>query len=572
MRRPALFPPLALLLLSAALLVSCAGTPPDIPPYEPGHWDGSPVVQTRFGVVRGEEDSDQTWVWKAIPFAQPPVGELRWRAPRDPAPWAGVRAQGSFNGGCTQYSPVVRGSVHGSEDCLYLNVWRPRTGDTGLPVYVWIHGGGNSIGSSTMVPDYYGNRLASLSRMVFVSVNYRLGPFGWFTHPALRDGASAEDASGNYGTLDIIQSLKWIRDNIEAFGGDPRCVTISGESAGAFDVLSMMISPPARGLFHRAISQSGYARTHAVDEADGKADATLRQLIVADGKARSLDDAGLAAARMSPAEVRAYLRSKSDRQIMRCYGSWMMGMTDNADLIRDGVVLPSAGFDVLSTGEYPGKVPLIVGTNKEEVKLFQFFSGVIPWRSELYAAAAKYSSELWKADSVDEISRRLASRPDQPPVYAYQFAWGSPDVSGKSPMPGNWGRRLGAFHSLEIPFFLGTDTVNGVMQVLLFSGRNAPGRKALSAAIMDYTTRFARTGDPNRPGSGLPAWDPWTPGAGAPKYLVLDATSEEPVIAMSTVELTTDGVRASVETDLPEPLRTQVREHLEKSTMPSGVR
>jgi para-nitrobenzyl esterase len=189
---------LALLFAAAAIVfVSCASAPPPGALLEPGSWSGATLVQTRFGLAQGFADADSTLVWKSIPFARPPVGDLRWRAPQDPEPWGGIRASRSFNAGCTQFSPAFKGSITGSEDCLYLNVWRPQGTETGLPVYVWIHGGGNSIGSATMVPDYYGNRIAAHSRVVFVSMNYRLGPFGWFTHPALRDGASSEDASGN---------------------------------------------------------------------------------------------------------------------------------------------------------------------------------------------------------------------------------------------------------------------------------------------------------------------------------------------------------------------------------------
>ena len=130
----------------AAVLASCAGGSVPGTLQEPGQWTGSPIVATRYGAVGGSEDEGNTWVWKAIPYARPPVGEFRWRAPQDPPPWTGVRSPVSFNGGCTQFSPVILGSIHGSEDCLYLNVWRPRGAETGLPVYVWIHGGGNSMG------------------------------------------------------------------------------------------------------------------------------------------------------------------------------------------------------------------------------------------------------------------------------------------------------------------------------------------------------------------------------------------------------------------------------------------
>jgi para-nitrobenzyl esterase len=558
----------AVLVMAAALLsASCAGAPATTP--APGTWTGSPVVSTRSGAVRGHSAPDATILWKAIPFARPPVGDLRWRAPQEPVPWTGVRDPGSFNGGCTQYSPVMPGGIVGSEDCLYLNVWRPGDAETGLPVYVWIHGGGNSIGSATMVPDYYGNRIAARSRVVFVSLNYRLGPFGWFTHPALRDGASAEDASGNYGTLDIIAALRWIRDNIASFGGDPGCVTIAGESAGGFNVLSLLVATPAAGLFHRAMSESGAAVTRGVEEADARSAAVVEQLLRADGVAGAPAEA---AAAMDPRRMSAYLRSKTDREIMACYKPGGTGMIDNPALIRDGAVLPRAGFDALSTGDYPNKVPVILGSNKEELKLFLFLSRAIPWQGGLYEAVARYASELWAVSGVDEVARRLTANPDQPPVYAYLFSWGAPDARGESPLPSERGRQLGAFHSLEIPFFLGTDTVDGFLQPLLFTPENEKGRKSLSAAMMGYAAAFARTGDPNHNKSGLPRWTPWSGVPGEGRRIVLDARGDEAAITMADTELTRDGIMAGIRDRVAEPLRTQLLDYLERSAFPSTVR
>jgi len=423
-----------------------------------------------------------------------------------------------------------------------------------------------------MVPDYHGNRLAAAGRMVFVSLNYRLGPFGWFTHPALREGASAEDDSGNYGTLDIIQALRWIQENIAAFGGDPDCVTVTGESAGGYNVLSLLISPPARGLFHRAMSQSGSARTRGMDEADDRSAAVLADLLVADGRARSSEEAGRAAAEMGGAQVAAFLRSRTDRQILRRFGSNALSMLDNPAIFRDGAVILAEGFDALATGSYPNKVPVILGCNREELKLFLAFRRSPSWRTALSRAVAKYGSRRGKVTGVDEPARRMSAQPDQPPGYAYLFSWGAPDADGRGVMPGNWGRRLGAFHTLEIPFFLGTDTVDGVFQSLIYSRRNAPGRKSLSAAMMDYAAQFARTGDPNRPASGLPQWTPWTNAGGALKCIVFDASFQKPVIRMSADELTDDAVMASLDADLPEPLRSQVRSALEAPRLPAGVR
>ena len=527
---------------------------------------------TRSGAVKGAQDADGTWVWKAIPYARPPVGELRWRAPQDPEPWTGVQSRGAFSAPCTQYSPVVAGSIHGSEDCLYLNVWRPRSGATGLPVYVWIHGGGNSIGSATLVRDYYGSRVASRSDMVFVSLNYRLGPFGWFTHPALREGASLEDASGNYGTLDIIKALRWIQENIPAFGGNPDNVTITGESTGGINVLSLLIAAPAKGLFHRAMSQSGGAITYGIDEADAKSGQVLQRLPALDGTGRTRADAEARAAAMGSQRIRAYLRSKSDRDILRCYSVWATGMIDNPAILRDGAVLPLEGFGVLASGDYPNKVPLMVGSNKEELKIFLHLAGRIPWRDPLYPAAAKYGSERWKASGVDEIARQLSEHADQPPVYAYLFSWGAPDGTGASPLPGRWGRRLGAFHSLEIPFFLGTDTLNAAMQWILFTRQNKAGRKALSNAMMDYTAGFARTGDPNRSGAGLPAWTPWVNDRGAPKCIVFDVRGDEPAIAMTSDELTDEGVMDALRAECAEPVRGRTLEYLAASRFPARIR
>jgi para-nitrobenzyl esterase len=530
--------------LAAALLASCAGVPePAATRDAPGRWTGERVALTRFGAVRGRADEANTWSWKGIPFAAPPVGELRWRAPRDPAPWSGVRDASSFGGRAFQVQPLG-GGITGSEDCLYLNVWRPRDGETGLPVYVWIHGGGNSLGAADMVPDYYGHRVASASRVVFVSVNYRLGPLGWFALPALREGISTEDDSGNFGTLDLVQALRWIRDNIEAFGGDPHTVMISGESAGGMNVLSLIASPLARGLFHRALVQSGVSATTAVKKAEERAAGMLASLLVRDRRARDEADAGRVAAAMSDEEVRAYLRGTSARRILSRYAKGVFGMIDNPSLIRDGTVLPADGYLAFETGAYASRVPIVIGSNADEVKLFQAFDRSLDWRSDAYQASARYASDLWKADSVDGVARRLSTHPDQPPLFAYHFRWGSLRDDASSVMPGNWSRRLGAFHSLEIPFFLGTDTVNGVMGWFLFSGRNEPGRRALSAAMMASIARFIRTGDPN--GAGAPSWPSWSNEAGGPKSLVLDADLDREVVSVSTVECTHESAEAAL--------------------------
>jgi para-nitrobenzyl esterase len=557
--------------MAVSLLSGCASGIPrqNQPPatIQPvGEWTGEPQVRIRYGAAQGYPDADHTWVWRAIPYAAPPVGDLRWRAPQDPAPWNGVRQGLLFNAGCTQY-PLPRGRIiAGTEDCLYLNVWRPQTEEVRLPVYVWIHGGGNSSGSSTEIPAYYGNRVASLSTMVFVSLNYRLGPFGWFASPAFRDEGSPEEASGDFGTLDIIKALTWIRDNITAFGGDPSRVTITGQSAGAADVLSLLLSPLASGLFQRAIYESGLPTSSTRARGGERASRALRTLLVRDHKARGDADARLMVAAMSPKEIRAYLRSKSDREILGCYETNPTGILDNPSPLLDGRVLPIDGYKRFDTGDYPNKVPLILGSNKEEAKLFLMLS-TIPWQSDLYAAVARFGSELWKAAGVDALARKLTQVRGQPRVYAYRFDWGAPDAEGKSVEPAEWGKRLGAFHDLEIPFILGQETLGDIINPLIFSRASAPGRYALSSAMMSYAAQFARTGNPNRAGSGLPEWRPWSNRPAEPKYIVFDADNDAASLVMSDAEMTQAGVEASLQRELVEPVRSEVLEILSTTRM-----
>jgi para-nitrobenzyl esterase len=509
------------------------------------HTAKPPVVETQFGPVKAVEDENSTWVWKAIQFAKPPVGELRWKAPIDPEPWEEVREKTEFCSDCVQYS--MGSSPMGNEDCLYLNIWRPRTDETNLPVYFWIHGGGNSVGSAAFVDTYYGANLAHASNMIFVSVNYRLGPFGWFTHPSLRSGNAGNEKndSGNYGTLDLIKALEWIRDNIEAFGGDPGNITITGESAGAFNVFSLMISPAAEGLFHRALAQSGATRTSPVVEGETSARDVILKLLVNDETATDQTDAETHLAGMTNTDIKNYLMQKSSYDILACYEPGGFGMITFPSLFEDGAVIPESGFDTFETGTYSNKVPIMLGTTKEETKLFLFMESYFDDKDELYQIVTGYGSDNWKAGGVDEVARKLRSHADQPGVYAYQFLWGAwrGDIE-KSVIPDPWGLKLGSCHSLDIPFFLGTDSFNGPLTGLVFSEENRLSREALTGAMMAYTARFARTGNPNESGSSLPLWKAWSNDADKSKCILLDADLSGALnIQMSTAELTSEDVK-----------------------------
>jgi para-nitrobenzyl esterase len=233
------------------------------------------------GELVGSSEGDGTHAWRGIRYAAPPVGALRWRAPQPPAPWLGTFEALKHGPMAPQVAgllapvPVAQyGSMVGDEDCLFLNVFAPAftpsavpQGKDRRPVMVWIHGGGNAVGTSTNYD--VARNLAASDGVIVVTINYRLGVLGWLTHPALQAApdTTAEERSGNFAMLDMIAALRWVRDNIAAFGGNPECVTIFGESAGGQNVMLLLASPLAAGLFHRAIAQSPVAETVSLEEA-----------------------------------------------------------------------------------------------------------------------------------------------------------------------------------------------------------------------------------------------------------------------------------------------------------------
>jgi para-nitrobenzyl esterase len=370
----------------------------------------------------------------------------------------------------------------------------------------------------------------------------------------------------------MIKALEWIRDNRKAFGGDPQRVTLTGQSAGTMDVPALLVAPKAKGLFQRAVAQRGVARTSSVAEADLMSRSAMEQLLVADGTAKTHAQADAAARAMTPAVLATYLRKKSDREILRTYGSPKGGIIANPDVLNDGVVIPIEGFASMATGRYPSKVPIILGGNREELKSILDSARTIPWQDELYQAVVKCGSPRWRAFGVHEVAHRLAANPSQPSVYTYRFDWGAPDSEGTSVLPGTWGKRLGAFHALDTPFFLGNDTIFGVLQAFLFTTENEKGRKALSDAMMTCLASFARTGNPNPPGSTLPKWLPWSTRPGTMRSLVFNAGLDALAITISTEELTDAVVLKAVNTDLVEPLRGDVLRHPARMKNPWNLR
>jgi para-nitrobenzyl esterase len=520
--------------------------------YEPSDWNNDAIVQTKYGQVAGYSDKG-TLCWKGIPYAAPPVGQLRWKAPHDPIPWLGTLKTTKFGNSAAQV-PFIMGPI-GSEDCLYLNIWRPKSSETELPVYLYIHGGGNSIGTSA-TSSYYGCAVAEKSNLLYVSVNYRLGAMGWFMHPAVTGSGSPEDQSGNYGTLDLVKSLEWVRDNIRAFGGDPNNVTIAGESGGAFNVLSLLVSPSAKGLFHHAIVESGLSLIGSVEEAIAQSNRLSVALLIKDRKARNEEEAVQIISKMREDEINEYFRSKSAFTITKNIPAMDFGMAEWRTIFADGNVLPKEGYDVFSSGEWANKVPVIIGCTKDEMKLFGYFRKNPPLNTQEYDLVFRYLSLLWRANGVDGPVSKMTSHSNVP-VYVYRFDWGSPDDNGVSVLPGTKGRGLGAHHAAEVPFFLGM----GVADIAMLIGKthtkhNQPGREKLTDLCMNYLANFANTGNPN--GDDLPHWPAWDNTEGKDKILVLDAGFNDLHLSYLKDAISIQSVIDLVHSELQEPERERV--------------
>lgn len=546
--------------------------------------------QTRHGPVVGVDDAaaSGTHAWKGVPFAAPPVGTLRWAAPVDPVPWKAPRLTQQFGNACVQYGRIygpglnnrhdetigtTLGQAVGSEDCLYLNIWRPADRRGGLPVIVFVHGGSN-VSGYTADPVYDGAALAKAADAVVVSVNYRLGIFGFLNLPQLKTAADPLGASGNFALLDIVKALEFVQKDIPKFGGNPQNVTLMGQSAGAINVWALLTTPltvQARPrLIHRAVPMSGGislasnlppGRLPTLNPAStylAQGNALLQQQLIADGLATDVASAMAYIASRTPEQIAAYLRAKTPAQLLFTLLTRLapLGLAGSGP-IPDGSVLPVDPIAAINAGEFL-RVPVLAGNTRDEGKLFPTLLALFPpaytsgrlltdaelfarqfdydpdappqieigeWIPQVYlpvdepgrfnALTELYFNQLFFVASRDNVLDALKSQ--QADVWYYRFDW------DEEPAP--FDDIYGAAHAFDLAFVFGNFGPS-LFSNVTNSTANEPGRLALSQAMMASLGAFARRGDPNAPASLGVTWPQW------PAKLLFDATPTTKVISV----------------------------------------
>jgi carboxylesterase type B len=543
--------------------------------------------QTAFGAVVGTDNSatSGTYAWKGVPYAKAPMGDLRWKPPVDPAAWTSPKYTQQFGNACVQsgrlygpglnnkYDPTIGtslGQTVGSEDCLYLNIWRPAGAATQLPVIVWVHGGSN-ISGYTADPMYDGAHLARTANAVVVSVNYRLGLFGFLNLAQLKTG-DAQNDSGDFAILDIIKGLQFVNANIANFGGDPGNVTLMGQSAGAVDVYAVMTSPivvaAKPSLVHRLLPISGgisfaselpagsVATLAPASAFAGQAALLLADLVIGDGLATDIPSAQAYIASQSTAQIATYLRSKSADAVLTTVLTKLAPLgASGSGPIPDGSVVAADPIAAIKAGQTL-KVPMLVGNARDEGKLFPTLfglsggsgSGRLLNDATVFSLAFNYDPNAapqstlaqWippqylptttpvtgfdaVADKLTQVfflasrdSVLAAAKTQQGNIWYYRFDW------DQEPAPFN--EIYGATHAFDLPFAFGNFGPSLYANIMNTTA-NQPGRLALSDAMMRSIGAFARTGDPNNASLGV-AWPVW------PATLVFNATPTAKAISV----------------------------------------
>lgn len=495
------------------------------------------VISTSSGIVNGTKKKNVT-VYEDIPYAKPPKGYLRWKAPREIS--VPVKIFPKENNFCIQRPSNLGGAdgdefFVGSEDCLYLDITVPNNKiNQKLPVMLWIHGGGNTSGLKDL---YDFSKMAYKHNVIIVRVNYRLGPIGWFTHPSIQSFQQGEDKTSNFGTLDIIMALKWVNKNISKFGGDFNNVTIFGESAGGHNVLSLLVSKKAKGLFHKAISMSGYTTSISIEDAYKPVEESstskyssskvieklLKKFDLADFPGKNINE-----------QIRELLLTIPIEDFFEIYAN--RASYDELPLTTaDGIVIPKIGLKkALTKKEYVNIVPTIAGSNRDEVKLWlataTYFVDLdysllgsilrIPKvdlsNEESFEAFNYYRSSAWKIRGVD-VPLKSLSKAGNNSLYAYRYDWDD----HRQHVIADFKKLIGAAHATEIPLLTGNmDLVGGYpLSDLIYPP--SISKRYTSKNMMKFWTNFAKNGSPGESSNAV-IWEKYQNINDIANYLVID--------------------------------------------------
>jgi para-nitrobenzyl esterase len=486
-------------------------------------------VKTSTGSVKGYFQN-KVINYDDIPYAKPPIGSLRWKAPRELKTPENV-IEGLENNHCVQEPSSMGGApgegiLTGKEDCLYLDIKTPKKRSSELlPVMFWIHGGGNTSGLKDI---YNFSTMVNKHNVIVVSINYRLGAFGWFAHPAIQDNHEGIDKTSNFGTLDIIEALKWVNKNIEHFGGNPENITIFGESAGGHNVLSLLVAPQSKGLFHKAISQSGYTTSVPSKNAyinninnptfNHTSNEVVKRLIPNSDTITSK-------------ELNKKLYSLSSQEFFSDYSD--KSNLEVPLLNNDGIVIPKIGLEkALKNSKYVQKVPFMAGSNRDEVKLWiaaaEYFVKLdysligsilgIPRvklkNEESFEAFNYYRSEAWKIRGVIEPISSLNSVGNLS-TFAYRYDWDD----HRRFLIANFKKLIGASHGTEIPLITGNNDIVGDFGFLIYP--SGPSKRFLSKNMMLFWSNFAKNGVPGKSTNGI-EWLPYNSSEESKNFLILD--------------------------------------------------
>ena len=471
------------------------------------------IVSTTSGVSHGYK-KNKVVVWEDIPFAQPPVGNLRWKAPKKILQNKKI-IQPKENNFCIQRKSSFGGSsdfsnelISGSEDCLHL---------------------------------YKFSKLVRKHNVILIRTNYRLGPFGWFTHPAIQDLQDGIDKTSNFGTLDIISALEWTNENIEKFGGDPNNITIFGESSGGHNVLSLLVSERAKGLFHKAISMSGYTesispqnayRQDSVSFSSNHTSWEVVNRIIESKQISKTQD------KYKKIDIRKLLLGMSAKEFYKYYDR--KNYEDIPLLTNDGYVIPSIGLrDALQKKDYVNNVPTMIGSNRDEVKFWLAFSEylvsldysvsssifklpkIVIKDKDVYDAFNYYRSSAWRVRGVDEPLNSL-KKAGNTNLYSYRFDWDDQ----RRFVVANFKELFGATHALEIPLLAGDTGLVGGPPVSNFIYPRGISKFYISRNMMRFWTNFAKNGVPGNSTNNI-EWNLYSEyDSNKKSYMILDKKND----------------------------------------------